>query len=111
MIVESGVTFADLANAFTGGRLSSIPYEGELLVEVQGGGAQTASNNADFTLQLPNGDVPINDQRVPAGPTAGELDDRRRFAYRFPAAQGSEPVLKIDINGTYSVAWRITLTP
>ncbi len=112
MILEEGIVAATTADVLSGGRLNAIPYNGILTIELQSQFAD-ATNSYAFTIQLPNGDVPVDGQMVngsnPA--IAGVLDERqlRRVAFKVP--QGGHLVLTLTETGTAVCTWAAILMP
>ena len=113
MIVITGYNSATAKDVLNGTRLSSIPYEGELVFEMLADAVSDAGTNyAQATIQLPSGDVPINNQRIhSAREGIGTLNDDDETLFSFSAENGGHFFLDFNINGTIGVAWRITLTP
>lgn len=111
MIMESGyleATDTDVLNAPS--RLAAIPYSGMLTLEFQATVADN-TNHFDLTLQLPNGDVPIDGQMLPEGSNVGSLDANEKYVVSFPVAQGGHVVVNLTETGTSTVFWRATLMP
>lgn len=112
MIQETFLLAATNADLLSGGRLNAIPYNGTLVIEVQSQLAD-ATNSYALTIQLPNGDVPIDAQMVPGtNPAlAGILDERQLLRHAYPAAQGGHFNLILTETGTAVCYVRVTLTP
>jgi len=112
MIQERDIIAATNTDLLAGGRLNSIPYAGTLTVELQSQFAD-ATNQYRLTLQLPNGDVPIDNQLVPGcNPAiAGVIDDRTKFIMSFRAASGGHFVISLTETGTAVCTFCVTLTP
>ncbi len=112
MIYESAVIVATDADVLAGTRLNAIPYPGELILEFQASLAD-ATNNYLLTIQLPNGDVPVDSQIVPANNPAlgGVLDSRTMLTFVFRATQGGHFTVSLTEAGTAIATWRAVLKP
>lgn len=112
MIIESGIVTATTADLLAGGRLNSIPYRGMLTMQFLAD-LNNASNNWALTIQLPNGDVPIDDQAVPGSNPAlgGVLDDRQLLQLSFNATAGGHFTISLTETGTAICTYRLILTP
>jgi len=112
MILESAVISASDTDILNGTRLNAIPYNGTLTFEVQAD-VNNAGNNFALTVQLPNGDVPIDGQPVPATNPAlgGVLDERTLLRIQFPATQGGHFNISMVETGTVLGVWRAVLSP
>ncbi len=112
MIQEIDNVVATTADLLSSGRLNAIPYNGLLTIELL---AQfnDATNNYTVTIQLPDGSVPIDAQKVPGcNPAlAGVLDDRQLLRHEYPATQGGHFTVTLTETGTAVCAYRITLQP
>lgn len=95
-------------------RLSAIPYNGQLIVQAQCN-LGNATNNFAITIQLPNGEVPVDSQQVAAGQEGdalgGQLDDRYLDMWSFPAAQGGHFTISLTETGTAICTTRVVLRP
>ena len=110
VIVLSSIESADNTDVLQGTRLQTVPAGGFITFELQSS-ANDASNYFEVSIQMPNGDTPLNGVRVPAGDAAGELDDRKKLMITLPIAQGGHTVLSCDETGTSVLAWRVTYSP
>lgn len=112
MIYESGLVAATTADLLAGGRLNAIPYNGTLIFDVLSNLAD-ATNQYTLQIQLPNGDVPIDNQLVPgSNPSlAGVLDERQLARFSFPATQGGHFQITLTETGTAVAVWRAVLRP
>ena len=103
MIFEQQI-FTDSANdVMQGGRLSNIPYNGALALQFQ---AQQLSeaNNWRMTIQLPNGDVPLDNQLISAGADVpGCLDSDTLTQMTFNATQGGHFTIGVTKTGGANV--------
>lgn len=93
-------------------RLSSIPYVGTLVLEFSGS-LNTTTNHYLLTIQLPDGSVPVDSQRVTANAAAleGILDDRTVDRFSFPSGLGGHFTISLTEVGTATCAWRVVLAP
>ncbi len=111
-IILSSVETATNTDILQGTRLQTVPAGGVLTFELQ---AKTndPSNNFTVSVQMPNGDTPLNSIRVPAcNPTLdGVIDERQNLTVSFPIMQGGHCVFSTVETGTSSLAWRVTYTP
>lgn len=92
-------------------RLAAIPFNGVLTIEVSTNNAHDA-NHADISIQLPDGDVPVDGQMIPANgydDTEGVLHNETMLVYQFEAGQGGHFLIGIDETGTSNVILRATL--
>jgi hypothetical protein len=112
MIYESAVIVASDTDILSGTRLNAIPYGGTLTLEFQAD-LNNATNNYTVTVQLPNGDVPIDLQPVPGiNPSlGGVLDTRTLLRASFPATQGGHFNIALAETGTAIATWRAVLSP
>ncbi len=95
-------------------RLSSIPYNGQLVIQVMAN-LGNATNNFAITIQLPNGEVPVDSQQVAAGLEAdalgGQLDERYLDMFTFSAPQGGHFTIALTETGTAICTVRTVLRP
>lgn len=113
MIYESGIVSATTADLLaSGSRLNSIPYAGKLTLDFLATD-NDATNNFTVTIQLPNGDVPVDAQRIPCvNPSrTGSLDERQLIRFTFPAGAGGHFNIILTETGTSTVTWRAVLSP
>lgn len=114
MIYLTGFESASAADVLDGTRLSSIPYGGQLTIQASSN-ANNAANNYVMTIQLPDGSVPVDGQRVTAGPAdevlGGSLNTRYVDQWSFPASQGGHFTISFVETGAALVTWRIVLRP
>ncbi len=104
-------TNSDLLNAT---RLSSIPHNGQLIIQAMAN-LGNATNNYAITIQLPNGEVPVDSQQVAAGQEGdalgGQLDERYLDMWSFPAPQGGHFTISLTETGTAICTTRVVLRP
>ena len=112
MIVETGILAATDTDVLNGTRLNAIPYNGTLTLDFLCQ-FNDATNSFALTIQLPNGDVPIDSQRVPGcNPAlAGVLDERQLLRATFRATQGGHFQVSLTETGTAVCTWRAVLSP
>ncbi len=102
LIYESRLLSATDTDVLSVGRLNSIPYAGLLTMRFQSN-LGTAAANWLLTLQLPGGDVPVDNMQVPAGGGAaviGVMDTRQLLEFTFPAINGGHFVVSLTETGT-----------
>ena len=111
-IILSGVEGATNADILQGTRLQTVPAGGVLTFELQGQLNQ-AANNFVVSVQMPNGDTPLNSVRVPGCNPAleGVIDERQNLTVSFPIMQGGHCVFSATETGNCNLAWRVTYTP
>ncbi len=111
-IILCGRVTASTADILQGTRLQTVPAGGILTIQLISDLAD-ATNNYVTTIQMPNGDVPINAQLVPGvNPTlAGVLDERQLFQYSAMIQQGGHCVISFTETGAAILTFRIVYTP
>ena len=112
MILETFVLTATNADVLSSGRLNAIPYNGTLTLDFLAD-LSNATNNYVLTLQLPNGDVPIDGQQVPGSNPSlgGVLDERQLLRYTARATQGGHFTVSLTETGTAICTVRAVLAP
>jgi hypothetical protein len=114
VIVLSDIASASDTDILQGTRLQTVPSGGFMTFELQAN-ENDATNYYTASIQMPNGDTPLNTVRVPAGnggnDTAGEIDERKKMMITLPIAQGGHTVLSVTETGTAVLAWRVTYSP
>ena len=112
-IILSDVEFATNADILQGTRLQTVPAGGVLTFELQSI-ANSASNNFAVSIQMPNGDTPLNNVFVSGAPEArdGIIDERTNLNVSLPISQGGHCVFSTTETGSGgTLAWRVTYTP
>jgi len=112
-IILSDIESATNADILQGTRLQTVPAGGILTFELQVN-SSTALNAHTVSIQMPNGDTPMNNTRIPAGNTnglEGVIDERTNLTVSFPITQGGHCVFSTTELGTSILAWRVTYTP
>lgn len=115
MIYLTGFEAATNSDLLANTRLSSIPYNGALVIQMLAN-LNNATNGYVVTIQLPDGKVPVDAQRISAGQEVegalgGQLDDRLLDQWTFPAGQGGHFTISVTESGTAVLTWRIALRP
>lgn len=108
MIVLSALIAATTADLLNSTRLQSPPRDGILVCEFQAD-LNNATNNFQVTIELPDGDTPVNLQSVSGNNPAlgGVLDRRTADRYEFPVQQGGHVTITLTENGTAILFYRI----
>jgi len=111
-IILSSLESATNSDILQGTRLQTVPAGGVLTFEFQAS-VNENSNNFAVSVQMPNGDTPLNSVRVPGSNPAlgGVIDERQNLTVSFPIMQGGHCVFSCTETGTASMAWRVTYTP
>ncbi len=111
-IILSSLEAATNADILQGTRLQTVPAGGVLTFELQANTNNNTNNHA-VSIQMPNGDTPMNSTRVPAcNPSlAGVIDERQNLTVSFPIMQGGHCVFSTTETGTSELTWRVTYTP
>ena len=111
-IILSSVESASNADILQGTRLQTVPAGGVLTFELQAKD-NNATNNFTASIQMPNGDTPLNSVRIPAcNPSdEGVIDERQNLTVSFPINQGGHCVFSASETGSSAFAWRVTYTP
>ncbi len=106
MIFESTLISATNADALSGGRLNAIPYGGILSLRFLAD-LGDVTNFYTVTIQLPNGEVPVDGQRVWASGAGTDMlmDDREVMEFAFPAGQGGHFTVALTEGGTATCAF------
>ena len=110
VIVLSDIATATTSDILQGTRLQTVPAGGFMTFELQSN-ENDATNSFTASIQMPNGDTPLNTVKIPAGNADGELDDRKKLMITLPIAQGGHTVLSVTETGTAILAWRVTYSP
>lgn len=111
-IILSSVEAASNSDILQGTRLQTVPAGGVLTFELQAS-LNDVSNHYTVSVQMPNGDTPMNNTRIPGtAPTdAGIIDERQNLTVSFPIQQGGHCVFSCTETGSADLAWRVTYTP
>ena len=111
-IILSGQESATNTDILQGTRLQTVPAGGILTFEMQCD-ANTAADNFAISIQMPNGDTPLNSTRIPScnPSSAGVIDERQNLTVSFPIMQGGHCVFSAQETGGTTLTWRVTYTP
>lgn len=112
-IILSSQESASNTDILQGTRLQTVPAGGTLTFELQASD-NDATNNFTVSVQMPGGDTPMTDVRIPCGNStglAGVLDERTNLTASFPIGQGGHCVFSAVETGDAELTWRITYTP
>ena len=111
-IIISGQEVATNADILQGTRLQTVPAGGVLTFELQSSSNSPTANFA-VSIQMPNGDTPLNNVRVPScNPSlVGVIDERQNLTVSFPIMQGGHCVFSATETGATDFTWRVTYTP
>jgi len=111
-IILSSQEVGSNADILQGTRLQTVPAGGVLTFELQTQ-ENSASNHYTVSVQMPNGDTPLNNVRVPGCNPAlsGVIDERQNLTVSFPIMQGGHCVFSATETGDARLAWRVTYTP
>jgi hypothetical protein len=111
-IILSGQDNATNTDILQGTRLQTVPAGGILTFELQAN-KNDVSNFFAVSIQMPNGDTPLNGTRVPGCNPAlsGVIDERQNLTVSFPIQQGGHCVFSCTETGDTSLSWRVTYTP
>jgi hypothetical protein len=109
-IVLSSTETATNSDILQGTRLQTVPQGGYLTFELQSS-ENDPSNFMSVSVQMPNGDTPLNDVKVTGGVTSGALNNNDKMQITLPVAQGGHTVFSCTETGTAFLSWRVTYTP
>jgi hypothetical protein len=111
-IILSSLEDATNSDILQGTRLQTVPAGGVLTFELQSE-LNDPSNYFTVSVQMPNGDTPLNNVRVPGtSPVdSGIIDERQNLTVSFPIMQGGHCVFSCAEVGASRLAWRVTYTP
>jgi len=111
-IIVAGQEAATNANILQGTRLQTVPRPGLLTFEMQASDSD-ATNFYTASVQMPDGDTPLNAVRIPVGNTtglAGVIDERTDLQATFRASQGGHCVFSCSETGDAEFSWRVTFS-
>lgn len=93
-------------------RLQSTPGNGMYMLTLSAS-ENTATNNATFSIQNPNGEIIADNQRIlwSGYDKAGVHDDRTDVEMEIPVTAGGTLVIPITITGTCTVDWSVVYVP
>lgn len=110
VIVLSDLAIATDSDILSGTRLQTVPAGGFLTFELQ----STANSTTDgytVSIQMPNGDTPLNNVRVPAGVTSGGINNNDKMMITLPVQQGGHTVFSCVETGAATLSYRVTYSP
>lgn len=110
VIVLSNIESATNSDILQGTRLQTVPSGGFLTFELQSSENST-TNFHEVSIQMPNGDTPLNGVRIPDGVTAQALNNNDKTQITLPIAQGGHTVFSTTETGTAVLTWRVSYTP
>ena len=112
IIILQDVVVGTTADLLQGTRLQTVPAGGVLTIQLQAD-ENNATNNYVATIQLPNGDTPLNAVRVSGNNPSldGVLDSRTLDQYSFVINQGGYAVITLTETGAAILSYRIIYTP
>lgn len=112
IIILQGLVSATTADLLQGTRLQTVPAGGVLTIQFQSN-LNNVTNNFVASVQLPNGDTPLNAVNVSGNNPSldGVLDVRTLDQYSFPITQGGHAVITLTETGTAILSYRIIYTP
>jgi len=115
MIYLSGIETATNSDILNNTRLTTIPYQGSITIQMMAN-LNNATNNFAVTIQLPSGFVPVDSQPVLAGlevegALGGQLDSRLLMQFTFPADNGGHFTISFTETGAAVVTWVVVLRP
>lgn len=108
MIFLSGRVTATTTDLLNDTRLQTMPAGGALTIRAIADLAD-ATNNYTMSIQLPNGDTPLDNVLVPGvNPSlAGVIDERQLLQVTFPIQQGGHCVVSFTETGTAIATYQI----
>jgi len=109
-IIVAGLLDATNSDVLANTRLQTFAAPGVVIVELQAS-ANDASNSFDATLNMPNGETPMETTRVPAGATAGALNNNDKLVASFRVGGGGHATLSLTETGTATCSYRVTFKP
>jgi len=112
MILITGVETASNTDLLANSRLTSIPYAGRLQFRCSAD-LNNATNRYALTIELPDGRIPVDAQRVFATNPAlgGVLDDRTLMQFEFGATFGGHFIISVVETGAAIFSWVAALVP
>ena len=109
-IVLSNIENTTNSDILQGTRLQTVPQGGYLTFELQSN-ANTTTDFFSVSIQMPNGDTPLNGVRVPDGASSFGLNNNDKTQITLPVAQGGHTVFSCEQTGSTELVWRVTYTP
>jgi len=110
VIVLSDVEIGSNADILQGTRLQTVPSGGFLTFELQSN-VNASGDFMEVSIQMPNGDTPMNSVRVPEGASDYALNNNDKTQITLPIQQGGHTVFSCTETGTSQLIWRVSYTP
>lgn len=110
VIVLTSREDATNSDILQGTRLQTVPAGGFLTFEMQCN-QNDATNFVEVSIQMPNGDTPMNNVRIPRGETADALNVNDKTQITLPIQQGGHTVFSVTETGAVGFIWRVSYTP
>lgn len=113
VIVLSDVEAATNSDILQGTRLQTVPSGGFLTFEMQSS-ANSSSDYVEVSIQMPNGDTPLNAVRIPDGATSFALNNNDKTQITLPIQQGGHTVFSVtrtSPNDAADLTWRVSYSP
>jgi len=106
-ILVTGNENATSANILDATRLETIPAGARFLHFRCSCDLNDATNNMALTIELPNGMIPVDGQRVPANANAadGVLDERTLLQWTWVAVPGGRFLISVVETGAAVFTW------
>jgi len=106
-ILITGNEVASNTNLLANTRLETIPGGSRFLLFRCSADLNDATNNCAITIELPNGAIPVDGQRVPANANAadGVLDERTLMEWTWGAVVGGRFIISVVESGTAVFTW------
>lgn len=106
-ILLTGFEAASNTNLLSGTRLENIPAGATFLHFRCSANLNDASNSYALTIELPNGLIPVDGQRVPSNNPSlgGVLDERTLLQWTWAAVPGGRFIISIVETGTTLFTW------
>lgn len=110
-IIVSGLEAGSNTDILQGTRLQTVARNGIMTFEMQAADG-AAANHYVATIQLPNGDTPLNGVIVPANSVTaglpGVIDESDDLQFSAPVGQGGHVGFSCVETGDTELAWRVT---
>jgi hypothetical protein len=110
VIVLSDIETATNSDILQGTRLQTVPAGGFLTFEMQSS-QNDETNFHEVSIQMPNGDTPLNGVRIPDGVTGQAININDKTQITLPIQQGGHTVFSTTETGAAVLTWRVSYTP
>ncbi len=106
-ILITGLESASNTNLFANTRLETIPAGSAFLHFRVSSAVNIAATFFTITIELPNGVIPVDGQRVPANAlgAVGVLDERTLLQWTWPAVIGGRYIISVVETGATNLVW------